>query len=167
MIHIYTGEGKGKTTAAFGLALRASGAGKKVFVGQFLKGRKYSELHSLKKIKNITIEQFGRGCFVKKTPTPQDVSLAKEGLGRIKKCIKSKKYDVVILDEVNIALHLKLLCPKEIRGIIKMTSKNIELVLTGRYAPKEFISLADYVTEMKEIKHPFKKKIPGRKGIEF
>ena len=167
MIHIYTGEGKGKTTAALGLALRATGAKKRVFIVQFLKKGRYSELNALKNIKNITIEQFGRGCLVEKTPDLKDIVLAKRGLNRIKECIKSKKYDVVILDEVNIAAYLKLLALKDIIKVIKKSSKNIELVLTGRYAPKGLIRLADYVTEMKEIKHPFKKKIYARKGVEF
>lgn len=167
MIHIYTGNGKGKTTAALGLAIRAAGAGLKIFIGQFLKGRKYSELNSLKKIKNINIEQFGNKCFLKEKPKAQDIILAKKGLAKIKKVIKSKKFDIVILDEVNIALHLGLLGIQELIDVIKSSPRNVELILTGRYAHPQLIKLADYVTEMKEIRHPFRKKISGRRGIEF
>ena len=167
MIHIYTGEGKGKTTAALGLAVRAAGAGKNVFIGQFLKGRKYSELKSLRKLKNITLEQFGTSCFVGKTPKPKDLALAKNGLIRVKEVVESRKFDVVILDEINIAIHFKLVSLEELLDFIQDTPRNIELVLTGRYAHPKLIKLADYVSEMKEIKHPFKKKTSGRKGIEF
>ncbi|MFH1655428.1 MAG: cob(I)yrinic acid a,c-diamide adenosyltransferase [Candidatus Omnitrophota bacterium] len=167
MIHIYTGGGKGKTTAALGLAMRAAGAGKKVFIGQFLKGKKYSELKSFKKIKNIRIEQFGTTCFIGKKPKPKDIALAKKGLDRIKNIIKSKKFDVVILDEANIAINLKLLKIAEVLDVLKKAPVRIELILTGRYAHPMLIKLADYVTQMREIKHPFKKKVTGRKGIEF
>jgi cob(I)alamin adenosyltransferase len=167
MIHIYTGEGKGKTTAALGLAIRAAGADKRVFIAQFLKGRQYSELNSLKKLKNITVQQFGTICFVRKTPRPKDIMLAEEGLVKARKIIQSKRFDVVILDEINFVIHLKLLNIEKIIEIIKSVPKNIELILTGRYASEQLIKLADYVTDMKEIKHPFRKKITGRKGIEF
>jgi cob(I)alamin adenosyltransferase len=167
MIHIYTGEGKGKTTAAFGLAMRSAGAGKKVFIGQFLKGKQYSELKSFKKIKNITIEQFGTTCFVGKKPQTQDLALAEKGLNRIREIIKAKQFDIVILDEANIAIRLKILKLNDILEIIKCCPSCVELILTGRYAPEALKKRADYVTEMKEIRHPFKKNIPGRKGIEF
>ena len=167
MIHIYTGAGKGKTTAAFGLAIRAAGAGKRVFIGQFLKGRKYSELNSLKKLKNITIAQFGGRCFVGKTPKPQDVTLAEKGLLKIKQCITCRKFDVVILDEINIAVYLKLLKLKELLSVVKNCPQRIELILTGRSAHPKIIKLADYVTEMREVKHPFRNKVSARKGIEF
>ncbi|MBM3248010.1 MAG: cob(I)yrinic acid a,c-diamide adenosyltransferase [Candidatus Omnitrophica bacterium] len=167
MIHIYTGEGKGKTTASLGLALRAAGAGFSVFIGQFLKGKDYSELKSLKKIKNIKVEQLGTRCFVKKSPSPKDIMLAKKGLARIKGVIQSGRFQVVILDEANIAIKLNVLGLREVLDVVKMCPDCIELVLTGRYAPKELKECADYVTEMKEVKHPFKKKITGRRGIEF
>ena len=167
MIHIYTGEGKGKTTAALGLAMRSAGAGKKVFIGQFLKGKKYSELKSLKKIKNITIEQFGTTCFIGKKPKPKDIALAKKGLRKIEQVIKSGKSVVVVLDEINICIVLKILKLNEIINVIKVCPRRIELVLTGRYAHPKLINLADYVTEMKEMRHPFRKNITGRKGIEF
>jgi len=167
MIHIYTGEGKGKTTASLGLALRAAGAGFNVFIGQFLKGKDYSELKSLKKIKNIKVEQLGTRCFVKKAPSPKDIVLAKKGLARIREVIKSGRFQVVILDEANIAIKLNVLGLKEVLDVVKRCPDCIELVLTGRYASKELKECADYVTEMREIRHPFKKKITGRRGIEF
>lgn len=167
MIHIYTGDGKGKTTAALGLALRASGAGLRVYIAQFIKGLNYSELKSIKYLRNIKLEQFGRGCFIYKNPKPKDILLAKEGLRRAKKIIQSRKFDLVILDEINVALELNLLDKDEVVSLLKKIPKRIELVLTGRGAVKKMIKLADYVTEMKNRKHPFKKKVFARRGIEF
>ncbi|MEW6171153.1 MAG: cob(I)yrinic acid a,c-diamide adenosyltransferase [Candidatus Omnitrophota bacterium] len=167
MIHIYTGNGKGKSTACFGLALRAAGRGFKIYIGQFIKGGCFGEHFALRKIKNIKIEQFGKGCFIKKNPTKKDIDFAHNGLLKIQKIIQEKKYNMVILDEINVALHFKLLKLKDVVGLIKNTPKNIELVLTGRYAPSDLITLADYVTKMCEIKHPFQKNILARKGIEY
>lgn len=167
MIQVYTGKGKGKTTAALGLALRAAGAGLKIYIGQFVKGKNYAELNALKKIKNIKVEQFGRSCFIKKAPNQKDIELARNGLEKIKKIISKRVYDVVILDEINIALKLKLLALKDAINLIKKTPKKIELVLTGRYAHPEILRLADLVSEIKEIKHYYRKGIKARKGIEF
>lgn len=167
MIQVYTGNGKGKTTAAFGLALRAAGAGLKVYIGQFLKGGNYSELKTLKKIKNIKVEQFGRRCFIKKTPDKKDIILARKGLEKIKQIIAKRNYDIVILDEINIALKLKLLDLKEVIKLIKKTPKNLELILTGRAAPSAILKIADLVSQIKEVKHYYKKGIKARKGIEF
>jgi len=167
LIQVYTGDGKGKTTAALGLALRAAGAGLKIYIGQFVKGKHYSELNALKKIKNIKLEQFGRTCFVRKTPSKEDVESAKNGLEKIKKIIAQKIYDVVILDEVNIALKFKLLELKDIVSLIKKTPEKMELVLTGRNAPNAILKIADLVSEIKEKKHYYKKGIKARRGIEF
>lgn len=167
MIQVYTGNGKGKTTAALGVALRACGAGLRVFIGQFCKGMPYSELNALKKIKNIKVEQFGRSCFIKHRPTKEDIELAKNGLQKIKGIIAKKTYDVVILDEINIALYLKLLDLADIINLIENAPKNLELVLTGRNAPPELLKIADLVSEIKEVKHYFKKGVRARKGIEF
>lgn len=166
MIQVYTGCGKGKTTAAIGLALRATGAGLKVYIAQFVKGKVYSELAVLGRIKKLKLEQFGRSCFIRKKPQKKDFELAKAGLAKATAVIKNKDYDLVILDEVNIALHLGLLKIEEVLGLIKDTPKEIELVLTGRYAPPEIIECADLVSEIKEIKHYYKKGIKARKGIE-
>jgi len=167
MIQVYTGEGKGKTTASLGLAIRAVGAGLKVYIAQFCKKRQYSELKVLRKIKGIKVEQFGRRCFIRGRPSEEDKRLAKKGLEKVKKIIQEKKYDVVIMDEINICFYFKLLKVKELIEIIKSLPKNIEIILTGRYAPKEIIKIADLVSEIKEIKHYFKKGIIARKGIEF
>ncbi len=108
MVHIYTGNGKGKTTAALGLALRAAGAGKKVFIGQFVKGMPYAEIFSLKLFENITIKQFGRDCFINKEPQKEDYIAANEGLNYVKSIIKKDIYDIIILDEIFVALFLNL-----------------------------------------------------------
>ena len=168
MIQVYTGNGKGKTTAALGLALRAKGAGLKVYIGQFIKGSSYSELKILKKIPRIKIEQYGRGCFVhNEKPSKRDIELACMGLGRAKTIIKQRKYNVVILDEINIALHLGLLKKEGVLDLVKAAPKNIELILTGRYAPTKLIKIANLVSQIKEIKHYYKKGIKARRGIEY
>ena len=167
MIQVYTGNGKGKTTAALGLALRAAGAGLKIYIGQFIKGKRYSELNALKKFKNIKIEQFGRICFIKKSPAKKDIELARDGLEKIKKIIAQNKYDILILDEINIALKLNLLELKDVIEIIKDAPKRLELILTGRFAHPNILKAADLVSEIKEVKHYFKKGIKARKGIEY
>ena len=167
MIQVYTGNGKGKTTASLGLALRAAGAGLKVYIGQFIKGKNYSELKALQKIKNIKVEQFGRGCFIKKTPQQKDIELAKKGLEKIKRIVFQRIYDVVILDEINVALYLKLLELKEVVGLMRRNPKKVELILTGRNAHPEILKLADLVSEIKDVKHYFKMGVKARKGIEY
>lgn len=167
MIQVYTGCGKGKTTAAFGQAIRAVGAGLKVFIGQFVKGKNYSEVTALKKIKNIKIEQFGRGCFIKREPDKKDIALARSGLERVRKIISLGIYDMVILDEVNVALKLKLLKLEDVISLIKNTSQKTELVLTGRNAHPEILKIADLVSEIKDKKHYYKKGIKARRGIEY
>ena len=167
MIQVYTGDGKGKTTASLGLAIRAVGAGKKVYIGQFIKGLEYNELKSLRKLKNITLEQFGRGCFIKGKPELKDLELACEGLKKIKDITAKRKFDVIILDEINIALDLKLLECREVVKLLKNTPKSIEMVLTGRNAPPEILKAADLVSHIKEIKHYFRKGQKARRGIEY
>jgi len=167
MIQIYTGNGKGKTTAALGLAIRAAGARKKVYICQFIKGKPYSELLCLKKIKNITIEQFGRGCFIKKTPSKADIEFAGKGLEKAKKMVESKKFDLIILDEINCAIDVKLIEASDVLDLINNTPRSIELVLTGRNAPRALINAADLVSEIHEIKHYYRTGVKARKGIEF
>ncbi|MFA5099861.1 MAG: cob(I)yrinic acid a,c-diamide adenosyltransferase [Candidatus Omnitrophota bacterium] len=167
MIHIYTGNGKGKTTAALGLAIRALGACKKVYICQFIKGRPYSELLCLKKLKNITVDQCGRGCFIKKEPSRMDIELAQKGLNKAAGIIKSKKFDLVILDEINCAIEVKLVRTSDVLNIIKNTPSTVELVLTGRNAPRALINAADLVSEIREIKHYYRKGIKARPGIEL
>jgi cob(I)alamin adenosyltransferase len=166
-IHLYTGNGKGKTTAAIGLALRAAGAGKKVFIAQFVKGMPYSELNLLEKIQEISYRQFGSDCFIVNQPTEKDIELARNGLEETSGIIKSGKYDVVILDEACIAVYYKLFTSKELIKVVLSKPLPVEIVITGRYASEELIEIADLVTEMKEIKHYYTKGIEARKGIEF
>ena len=167
-VQVYTGNGKGKTTAAFGLALRAEGAGLKVFIGQFVKGQTYHENTAAKKyLKNVEVKQYGLGCFIIKTPTTEDIKAARKGLEEMRKIILGGKYDVVVLDEVTIALHYKLFAVEELLEIIRNKPEHVEMVLTGRYAPQELIEVADLVTEMKEVKHYYQQGIEARKGIEY
>ncbi len=167
MIQVYTGNGKGKTTAAIGLAARAAGAGLKVYMAQFVKGRLYSEHNTLSRIKNIKVEQFGRSCFIKKKPCRQDKDLAARGLRKVREAASGGKYRLIILDEINIALSLQLVRLDDLLGIISQASPNTEFILTGRYAPKELIRCADLVSEIKEIKHYYQKGVKARKGIEL
>ena len=167
-IHVYTGNGKGKTTAAFGLALRAVGAGMKVFIGQFVKGKTYNENIAIARyLKNITVQQFGLGCFIVNTPTDDDIRAAGKGLDKMSKIIEAGEHNLVIMDEVNIALYYKLIDVNQLIDIMKNKPDHIELVLTGRYAPQEIINIADLVTEMKEVKHYYQQGIEARKGIEY
>ncbi len=168
-IQVYTGGGKGKTTAALGLALRAAGHGLKTYIGQFLKGQDYGELASAKKISSfITIEQFGRKGFIHVTENPdeEDFQRAKDGLEKCFKAMKSNKYQIIILDEINVAVHFKLLTENQVHQFLDRKPEGIEIVLTGRYAPESFIKRADLVTDMKEIKHYYKLGVQARKGIE-
>ena len=167
-VHIYTGNGKGKTTAGLGLALRAAGAGIRVYIGQFVKSGSYCELKSLKKLKDmIKIEQYGRGCLIKGRPKGKDIELARKGLARARKSLTCRRYGVVILDEINTAVGLKLLDLRDVFSLVKTRPKNVELILTGRRARPEIIKAADLVTEMKEIKHYYKKGVKARRGIEY
>lgn len=167
-IQVYTGNGKGKTTAALGLALRACGAGKKVFIGQFIKGKHYSELDSIKKhLKDIQIKQYGLDCFIVNEPEEKDFMAAQNGLMEMSEIIKSGDYDLVIMDELNIALYYKLIDLEAVLDILRSKPEHIEIVITGRYAPNEIIEIADLVTEMKEVKHYFTKGVDARLGIEM
>ena len=167
-IHIYTGPGKGKTTAALGLGLRANGAGYKVHVIQFMKGRRYNEINAIEKLENFTISQHGRDEFVsKENPEKIDIDLAQKGFSHAKDVIKNKKYNMVILDEINVAVDYNLISEKDVIELIDNKPENLELVLTGRNARPELIRIADVVTEMLEIKHPYQHGIQAKEGIDF
>ena len=167
-IHVYTGPGKGKTTAAIGLGIRAAGAGMKVHMVQFMKGRRYSEIDTIEKIPNFSITQHGRDEFVSKEKTEQvDIDLAQKGFKYSKEIISSGKYDMIILDEINVAIDYNLIAIEELTKVIEEKPENLELVLTGRYAHPEIVRYADLVTEMLEIKHPYQQGIEARKGIDF
>jgi len=169
LVQVYTGKGKGKSSAAFGLALRAIGRGLKVYIIQFIKGGfDYGELYVVDKLPNLKLKAFGRGRFVTEKPAgKEDVELAEEALALAEEVVKSGEYDIVILDEINVALNLKLIQIEKVLELIKNKPKHVELVLTGRYATNEIIEAADLVTEMKEVKHPFNKGFQARKGIEY
>lgn len=167
VIYLYTGEGGGKTTAALGLALRAVGQGQKVIVIQFMKGRKnIGEWKIAKRLKpNYEIHQFGRKGWVNVyKPSKQDIKLAQNGLEFAKLCVK-RKPDIFILDEINLAVGAKLLKEKEVLALLKNIPKKITVVMTGRWAPKSFERIADFVNEVKDIKYP--KRIPAIKGIQY
>ena len=167
-VHLYTGNGKGKTTAALGLALRAAGAGLKVFIVQFGKGTATGELKSLKKLsKQITVRQFGARTFIKRKPARIDYALAAEGLATVEKVFRHGGYDVVILDEVCVACRYNLISIRKVLDIIKNRPGQVEVILTGRDAPKEFVKASDLVTEMREIKHYFVRGVRARNGIEY
>jgi len=165
-IHLYTGNGKGKTTAAFGLAVRALLSGKKVFIGQFVKDMKYNETKLVEHFKNITIKQLGNGCFMDRKPNDNDIETALQGLNECGEILSSGEYDVVILDEITIALYFKLFDADKVITILNNKSYETEVVLTGRYAPKELIDIADLVTEMVEVKHYYTKGVLSRDGID-
>lgn len=165
-VHIYTGNGKGKTTAAIGLSMRAICAGKKVYFAQFVKGMKYSEVKLKDYVPNFTIKQFGRDCFICRKPDEEDIKAANAGLEECKRILSSDMYDLVVLDEINIALYYELISKDEVIDMIKNRTSSIEVVLTGRYAPKEILDIADLITEMKEIKHYFYTGVKARTGIE-
>jgi cob(I)alamin adenosyltransferase len=167
-IHVYTGPGKGKTTAALGLGLRAAGAGLKVYMIQFMKGRRYSELDAVENLSNFTIIQYGRDEFVsKEKPEKIDIDLAQDGLKHAQDVIKKGKYDMVILDEINIAVDYNLISLDDVIQLIKEKPEKLELVLTGRYAHPEIVKNANIVTEMLEINHPYQQGVEARKGIDF
>ena len=167
MVHVYTGDGKGKTTAAIGLAIRAIGAGFKVLIVQFIKNGEYSEIKALNKFSDsITIKQFGLGHFIKGVPSAEDFNAAQIGIEETDSIIRLGKYNMVILDEANVAVKLGLFSVDDLLYIIDNKPDNVELVITGRDAEQKLIEKADLVTEMKEIKHYFRKGVMARIGIE-
>jgi len=169
LVIVITGNGKGKTTAAFGQALRAIGQGYKVLIIQFMKGRKYGEYKAAQKyLPNLTIRLSGLDSFVMRdNPAPADIELAQKGLKEAQKAIISGKYNMVILDEINVALDFKLIDLKEVVELIKNKPAGLDLILTGRYAAPQIKKLADTVSEVKEIKHHYRSGIKDRAGIEY
>lgn len=167
-IHVYTGPGKGKTTAALGLGLRAAGAGLKVYMIQFMKGRRYSELDAAEHLPNFTIVQYGRDEFVsKENPEKIDIDLAQKGFAHAQKIVKNGKYDMVILDEINVVVDYNLIAIEDVLKLIEEKPEKLELILTGRYAHPELSKIADLVTEMLEIKHPYQNGVLSRKGVDY
>ena len=166
-VQVYTGNGKGKTTAAIGLALRAAGAGLKIYMAQFAKAGQYSEITALSRLGDrIRVEQFGTGGFIAGKPEKQEFEAAGRGLAAARSAMLSGQYDMVILDEGNIATSYNLITPEELVGLIESKPENVELVITGRNADEKIIACADLVTEMREVKHYFAAGVPARDGIE-
>ncbi|NLM08138.1 MAG: cob(I)yrinic acid a,c-diamide adenosyltransferase [Clostridiales Family XIII bacterium] len=165
-IQVYTGNGKGKTTAALGIALRSLCAGNRVFFGQFMKGQDYSELKAPQYFEKLEMEQFGTPSFVKGQPSPEDIENAKKGLARMKEILVSGDYDMVVFDEINTVLFFKMLEVEEVLRVLDLKPEGTEVILTGRYAPQEIIDRADLVTEMKEIKHYYNAGVQARVGVE-
>jgi cob(I)alamin adenosyltransferase len=166
-VHVYTGSGKGKTTAAFGLALRAAGAGLRVFIAQFVKGMEYGELRAVRTLSEwITVKQYGRRCFIRERPDEQDIEMARRGLEEVRQVIASGEYSVVILDEANIATHFSLFSTEELLSIIATKPPGLELVITGRNADPRVVEQADLVTDMREVKHYYRDGVEARDGIE-
>ncbi len=166
-VHVYTGQGKGKTTACLGLVLRALGAGWRVLFAQFLKNDEYSEIKALKRfVPQVEVRQFGSGRFVRGRPTEEDIRLAERGLHDVEQDMISSRFDMIVLDEINVAIHFGLVSLQRVLSFLEKRPKDMELVLTGRWAPNELIEQADLVTEMKEVKHYFRNGVAAREGIE-
>lgn len=165
-IHIYTGNGKGKTTAAIGVAVRSLCYGNSVYIGQFVKDMAYNESKLALYFDKLKMEQLGIGCFIERDPTEEDIKVAQKALIHCGEILKSGNYDLVILDEITIALYYKLINIEEVLSILKNKSIKTEVILTGRYAPKKLIDFADLVTSMEEIKHYYQKGVLSREGID-
>ena len=165
-VHVYTGDGKGKTTAAFGLAVRALCAGKRVYIGQFVKSMKYSETGLEALFPALRLEQRGSGGILGRRPAARDVAMAREGVERCREAMASGAYDVAVLDELTIALHFGLVTVEEVLEALRGRDPRVEVVVTGRYAPQELMDAADLVTEMREVKHYYTRGVLSREGID-
>lgn len=165
-VQVYTGDGKGKTTASLGLAVRAAGAGLNVFIVQFMKQGDYSEIRALSKFDNISVEQYGAGKFVRGKPSEAEKISCQEGYQRLCSIIQAGDHDLVIAEEANVACMCNLLSEDELLRLIELKPDHVELVFTGRGATQKIKDRADLVTEMKEIKHYYKEGVMARVGIE-
>ena len=166
-VQVYTGNGKGKTTAAIGLALRALGAGWRVFIAQFLKTGDYSEHKALARFSDLlTIKTYGRNVFIRGTPEDEDIRLAQEAMQEIAASVASEQYRLVVLDEANVAIHYGLIRVEQILDLFDQSPKGIEFVITGRHADPRLIARADLVTEMQEVKHYYQQGVKARVGVE-
>ena len=166
-IQVYTGDGKGKTTAALGLAVRASGHAMHTYIGQFMKAQYSGEKEALRGHPFIAIEQYGDTTFLRREDvTSEHRARAQEGLERVRQAMLSEQYDIVVLDEINTAIWFGLVTLEQVLALLDQKPGYLELVLTGRRAPQEIIDRADLVTEMRQIKHYYEQKVPARTGIE-
>jgi len=166
VIHVYTGEGKGKTTAAIGLAVRALGAGKRVYMAQFVKDQDTSEAEPLRRL-GATVEQFGHGMILGREPNDEDRTGAARGLAAVRERLQAGETDLVIADEANIAANLGVISVDDIIDLMSMNAARRELVITGRYADQRVVEGADLVTEMRPVKHYFDQGVDARLGVEF
>ncbi|MEE9201405.1 MAG: cob(I)yrinic acid a,c-diamide adenosyltransferase [Candidatus Brocadiales bacterium] len=166
-VQLYTGDGKGKTTAAVGQAVRALGHGHRVLMIQFLKGRPSGEVEVLGGLKNITVERFGSGRFVCGKPTAEDITLAREGFQKAQKAVLSGDFDLVILDEINLLVDFKMVDINQVVELIKKRPKSVELILTGRNAHPQLVEAADLVSEIRDVKHYYKEGVEARPGVEY
>ena len=167
---VYTGNCKGKTTAALGLAFRAMGSGMKTYIGQFMKGQQYGELESARMVAPyITIEQYGKAelVHVVDPPLQEDIDMAQEGLRKARAAMLSGDYDIIVFDEILTAHCFHLISLEEMLELLKARPDSVEIVFTGRYAPQEVIDAVDLVTEMAEVKHYYAKGVCARRGIEL
>jgi cob(I)alamin adenosyltransferase len=169
MVQIFTGNGKGKTSAALGTVLRALGHGLKAYIVFFMKGKyPYGEFSTLSKLPNVDVDSFGLRCLTDRANiNPEEIEQAKLAMSAAREAMLSGNYDLVVLDEVNVAVNFKLIELDEVVRLIGDKPRNVELILTGRYADARLIELADLVTEMVKIKHPYDKGVKARKGIEY
>ncbi len=169
LVEVFTGEGKGKTSAALGMVLRAAGHGLRVHIVFFMKGEfPYGEQKTLAILPNVTFDRFGFKSFVNPDNIkPAEKQQAARALEAARKAMLSKKFDVVVLDEVNVAVSWKLIDIEDVVKMIKDKPENVELILTGRYASPRIVELADLVTEMVKIKHPYDDGLLARKGMDY
>ncbi len=168
LVQVYTGSGKGKTTAALGLALRAAGQGLRVCIVQFMKGIEYGELRSLANVPEVSVRQFGEARWVRPSDIREaDRELARQGLEHARRQVQAGACDLLILDEVNVALAYKLLEVEAVLSLLRERPPETEVVLTGRGAPAAILEEADLVTRMVEVKHPYQRGVPARRGIEY
>ncbi|MCP4680802.1 MAG: cob(I)yrinic acid a,c-diamide adenosyltransferase [Desulfobacterales bacterium] len=166
-VQVYTGDGKGKTTASLGLTVRAAGAGLKVLIAQFIKMGDYSEIKALERFSDlVTIKQFGKGRFIKGKPSPEDIESANQGLEFVREAIDDKSFDIIIMEEANVAVTCGLFSIENLLDIVERRPDHMELIITGRGADERVIEKADLVTEMKAIKHYYDKGVQARIGIE-
>jgi cob(I)alamin adenosyltransferase len=166
-IQVYTGDGKGKTTAALGLALRASGHGMRTYIGQFMKGRPAGEHNASRDLPLITIEPYGEPSFVREGEvSAEQVADARRGLERARQAMLSRRYDIIVLDEVNVAIWFGVLTTEDVLIFLEQKPNDVEVVLTGRRAPQALIERADLATEFRPLKHYYDRGVPAREGIE-
>jgi cob(I)alamin adenosyltransferase len=168
LIHVYTGNGKGKTTAALGLALRAMGNDLNVVMVQFMKSdQHYGEYRISRSLPHFTLLPMGRDCLVNEKKIAQaDIDAAEAALAKCEELLRSGKYDMLIMDEINVSMHFGLVKVADVVGLLRSRPPRVEVVLTGRYAPPEIVEIADLVTEMRCLKHPYEKGVQARAGIE-